>query len=1379
MSAEVLRPACELAFAVAREGLDAAEPIDPPASMRSFLYVDELPRRAIAAAQQVIEENSDFRHRVASRADERDVGRAGYLWLHRPTGWAVEFEALASADEADLDPLTDHDPELEAVYKGLTSEPIELITAQPPEPDAEPDRPIGSPFEGASMAEVTPIGISADTPSTIDAPPVSSASLGLAPVTDTDHADIHHFDTPDEEVGGEATLAAADGGFEAADALESELDSLRGLVARLATERETVEGAPVPDQDDEGADEPDEVVAFASPAPSEPDTGGLRADLEAAHHELYLTQADLTIARQEREEAQRLQSEALKRQVQLDKELATVREQKADVESQLSASQAKAISVEERLGRLESHIADADRERDNLRAQLDTMTLERNQIRDERATMRAERDEFRAQLDDITEKTGGVDLVELVHSHKTATAELESTSRELARIIGQAENYEEQLNTLTAETAAIKSERIDLRARLGESETALEVTTTQYEALKIDAERTAAELGALRAERDGLQSQLAELQVGLADLLDEQAESRQRNDADRRALNEIRVEYDVVVARLADLDESEQSARSKVEGLIVERDNLLAGRDELLEERGQLRAELATAVGERGAAQDQLGEVQERSRSLETELQMERRQREELANRLLELDDMAERTAAEQRALLDERDTLLTTAERLEGELTAALVVKQERDELAAQLAEARSAHEAAIEAVRLQLDEAGEEIERVASGRAEVDQQLTAANDQIVSLQAELAEAENVRRERDELTAEVAAARASHDEAAKALRSELDGAARQNEQLVAARADLDDQLADVQARLVDVERARDLAISERATSDGTVDELRVTLQDRDDELHDLRGALAAAKKEVDEATVALQIKESELRTVLGARNADAAEIKGLRGTLDANTQTESQLRETTETLAEREGELEALRAELDELRAQPAPEPVDEIASAMPGVEVDADELASTRSELQEATAELEQLRNELAAARVELASTTAELEARDAALPGSDIGAPPVDPLLDATPVAEAESGDELDSMAAEVRSALRGPSMLDSIAGPNELPGIGADDEQLPALDLAEITADTPAVDEEVEDTPADEVADAESAPIGVFADADEASPASAEMAEMAEMTEVEEAPVEPIESVGSDNGVVDADADADADVDDDELDAVSELISMKVNSFGPGDLSELDASNDDELDLAAELARTPTELSAEDIDEALAVGSGPPSILGDATDAFSPAEPDLAVNRPGGSKRRRIEVPGDIVDDEVAVARYVVGSPDVVLLVDGDSVAQMGWPSLPVAQQRDALVTYLADLSSSSGAAPDVVFDGRLGDDDALPASRAVRIRLSTPPTPPTAALDELVDAYPEQWPIALVTDDGDLAAAAADRGAAVLNNGQLLDLFIAE
>ncbi len=81
-SEALLQRACELAFAVAREDAEADPAVEPPGDMRSFLYLARLPRRAIAVAQQAIEDDSEFRSRVASRASESDVGRAGYLWLH-------------------------------------------------------------------------------------------------------------------------------------------------------------------------------------------------------------------------------------------------------------------------------------------------------------------------------------------------------------------------------------------------------------------------------------------------------------------------------------------------------------------------------------------------------------------------------------------------------------------------------------------------------------------------------------------------------------------------------------------------------------------------------------------------------------------------------------------------------------------------------------------------------------------------------------------------------------------------------------------------------------------------------------------------------------------------------------------------------------------------------------------------------------------------------------------------------------------------------------------------------------------------------------------------------------------------------------------------
>ncbi len=148
------------------------------------------------------------------------------------------------------------------------------------------------------------------------------------------------------------------------------------------------------------------------------------------------------------------------------------------------------------------------------------------------------------------------------------------------------------------------------------------------------------------------------------------------------------------------------------------------------------------------------------------------------------------------------------------------------------------------------------------------------------------------------------------------------------------------------------------------------------------------------------------------------------------------------------------------------------------------------------------------------------------------------------------------------------------------------------------------------------------------------------------------------------------------------------------------------------------------------------------------------------------------------RKTIVVPPTIIDDPVSIARYVVSVEDVVLLIDGDAVAGMGWPSLPTVERRDALVSYLGDLAADTGAAPDTIFDGSIGEDDALPVSRAVRVRLTASGVEPASALSELVDGYPREWPVAVVTDNPILASDAKARGAAVLDNAQLLDLFIA-
>lgn len=93
-----------MAVDVARDG-ELAEPRVPaPAGVRTVLGFRRLSASAYAIVRRAVEEDPGFRARVADAATEAGptgVGRAGWLWLHRPEGW-VEDPAW-QAEGADLD----------------------------------------------------------------------------------------------------------------------------------------------------------------------------------------------------------------------------------------------------------------------------------------------------------------------------------------------------------------------------------------------------------------------------------------------------------------------------------------------------------------------------------------------------------------------------------------------------------------------------------------------------------------------------------------------------------------------------------------------------------------------------------------------------------------------------------------------------------------------------------------------------------------------------------------------------------------------------------------------------------------------------------------------------------------------------------------------------------------------------------------------------------------------------------------------------------------------------------------------------------------------------------------------------------------------------
>lgn len=72
-----------------------------------MLGFSRLSAAAYGVIARVVDEDGIFRARVAEAADEGDVGRASWLWLHRPVGW---LDDAAMAGEAPSVPVPERSP---------------------------------------------------------------------------------------------------------------------------------------------------------------------------------------------------------------------------------------------------------------------------------------------------------------------------------------------------------------------------------------------------------------------------------------------------------------------------------------------------------------------------------------------------------------------------------------------------------------------------------------------------------------------------------------------------------------------------------------------------------------------------------------------------------------------------------------------------------------------------------------------------------------------------------------------------------------------------------------------------------------------------------------------------------------------------------------------------------------------------------------------------------------------------------------------------------------------------------------------------------------------------------------------------------------------
>ncbi len=93
----LLRPAAEVALAVARRRRYDDPPVPAPRRLEPFLGFARLPERALAPVCRVLDDDEDLRQATRQATTEEAVGRASWLFLERPEGWEDELEHLAGA----------------------------------------------------------------------------------------------------------------------------------------------------------------------------------------------------------------------------------------------------------------------------------------------------------------------------------------------------------------------------------------------------------------------------------------------------------------------------------------------------------------------------------------------------------------------------------------------------------------------------------------------------------------------------------------------------------------------------------------------------------------------------------------------------------------------------------------------------------------------------------------------------------------------------------------------------------------------------------------------------------------------------------------------------------------------------------------------------------------------------------------------------------------------------------------------------------------------------------------------------------------------------------------------------------------------------------
>ncbi|RNL86366.1 NYN domain-containing protein [Halostreptopolyspora alba] len=140
-----------------------------------------------------------------------------------------------------------------------------------------------------------------------------------------------------------------------------------------------------------------------------------------------------------------------------------------------------------------------------------------------------------------------------------------------------------------------------------------------------------------------------------------------------------------------------------------------------------------------------------------------------------------------------------------------------------------------------------------------------------------------------------------------------------------------------------------------------------------------------------------------------------------------------------------------------------------------------------------------------------------------------------------------------------------------------------------------------------------------------------------------------------------------------------------------------------------------------------------------------------------------------------VPGrGLPDDDPGLIDHLLTLPRVHLLIDGYNVTKAGYGTLPLADQRNRLMSALEGLASRTKAEITCVFDGAdVPTPPVGPATRRVRLLFSAAHETADDLIIRLVGAEPPGRPLAVVTSDNEVVSAVRRAGARTVASAMLL------